>query len=185
MKHSFLILTLAFCTVSPIIAQATFTGTWKADDVGFPPWTFVLKSDGGKVTGWVSQGASDTETGMSTTAVQATEITDGTVAGNRVSFKIPGIGANIITFNGILNGSEIGFTREVVGTAGYTGIYGATGASHFTAKLSSASTEIPGPPAASAGAGAVRGAANTGARLVFIGTGTPWSIPTVPAPRSP
>jgi ribonuclease BN (tRNA processing enzyme) len=171
MKRSFLILTLAFCTLSPMIAQVTFTGAWKADDVGFPPWTFVLKPDGGKVTGWVSQGASDAKTGMTTTAVQATEITDGTVAGNRVSFKIPGIGANIITFNGILNGSEIGFTREVVGTAGYTGIYGATGASHFTAKLSSTSTEIPGLPAASAGG--VGRAANTGTRLVFIGTGTP------------
>ncbi len=127
MKRSFLILTLAFCTPSPIIGQVTFTGTWKADDVGFPPWTFVLKTDGGKVTGWVSQGASDAKTGMSTSMVQATEITAGTVAGNRVSFKIPGVDGNIITFNGILNGSEIGFTREVVGTAGYLGIYGATG----------------------------------------------------------
>src|SRR5271170_5964484 len=90
MKRSFLILTLAFCTLSPIIAQVTFSGTWKADDVGFPPWTFVLKPDGGKVTGWVSQGGSDAKTGMTTTMVQATEIRDGAEAGDRVSFKIPG-----------------------------------------------------------------------------------------------
>ena len=31
------------------------TGTWKAEDVAFAPWTFVLKAEGAKLTGTLSQ----------------------------------------------------------------------------------------------------------------------------------
>jgi ribonuclease BN (tRNA processing enzyme) len=153
----------------PAVAQVTITGTWKADDVGFPPWTFILKADGGKVTGWVTQGGSDPKTGMTTTATQPTEITEGKLEGNRVSFKLDSMG-NVITFNGIVNGSQITFSREVVGSGGFSGIYGARGATNFTAKMSSPSAEMPALPAGALGG---RGPVNMGTRVVFIGTGTP------------
>ena len=168
MTNKVFALALSFCMVSPAIAQVTVSGTWKADDVGFPPWTFILKADAGKLTGWATQGGSDPKTGMTTTATQPTEITEGRVEGNRVSFKVGGLG-NVITFNGIVNGSEMAFTREVVGGAGFSGIYGATGAKSFIAKMSSTSTEMP----AVAGPAGGRGPANVGTRVVFIGTGTP------------
>jgi ribonuclease BN (tRNA processing enzyme) len=166
------ILALACCFPFPVAAQVTVTGTWKADDVAFPPWTFVLKADGNKLSGAVSQGRSDPATSMMTSLVQAVEITEGALDGNRLSFKVNAPTGNAIAFSGVVNGDTITFTREVVsGSSGLNGIFGAKGASSFTAKFASTSTEIQAPRAAAALASA--GSVNTGVRVVFLGTGTP------------
>ena len=34
-----------------VMGQDSATGTWKADEVAFAPWTFILKADGGNVKG--------------------------------------------------------------------------------------------------------------------------------------
>ena len=122
------------------------TGTWKAEDVGFAPWTFTLKADGAKLTGTVSQGNSD---GTSTTSLtDDTSISDGVIDGKKISFKCdaPG-GQRTISFSGVKEGDTITFTREVKvgpgGSPGMNGIYGASGAAKFTAKRISDSTKPP------------------------------------------
>ena len=174
MRSASLSLALAF-SIFPAIAQVAVTGTWKAEDVGFPPWTFVFKADGAMVTGWVSQGVSDPNTGTTTTLVQPQEISEGAVEGNRITFKVARTGGNVITFTGIVNGGEIAFTREVVGNQGLNGIFGATGATHFTARMSATPAETTVAPAATLPAGTP--AASTGVRVVFLGTGTPVADP--------
>lgn len=167
-----LILALACCFPFPAGAQVTVTGTWKADDVAFPPWTFVLKADGNKLSGAVSQGRSDPASSTVTTLVQAVEITEGAIDGNRLSFKVNALNGNTIAFSGVVNGDTITFTREVVsGSSGLNGIFGAKGASSFTAKFASTSTEIQAPQAAAALVSS--SSVNTGVRVVFLGTGTP------------
>ena len=170
-----IILALACCFPLAARAEVRVTGTWKADDVAFAPWTFVLKADSNQLTGAVSQGRSDPATSMVTALVQAVEITDGAIEGNRLSFKV-NANENTIAFSGVVNGDTITFSREVVsGSSGLNGIFGVRGASHFTAKFVSTSTEIQAPPAASALAS--RGSVNTGMRVVFLGTGTPVGDP--------
>ena len=46
MRSRLFALALAFSAVFPVLAQTSFTGTWKATEVGFAPWTFVFKPDG-------------------------------------------------------------------------------------------------------------------------------------------
>ena len=140
--------TLAGCsrsanTAIPITAQQQVTGTWEAKDVAFAPWTFTLKAEGAKVTGTVRQGGSS-ET-MTTTLTGATPIYDGAIQGSHVSFKCDSPdGGRTITFSGVMAGDTITFTREVKVEPGrfpgMNGIYGASGASHFTAKRVAAST---------------------------------------------
>jgi hypothetical protein len=143
-----LILALACCFPFPAAAQVTITGTWKADDVAFPPWTFVLKADGNNLSGAVSQGRSDPASSMVTTLVQAVEITEGAIDGNRLSFRVNALNGNTIAFSGVVNGDTIAFTRELVSeSSGLNGIFGAKGASSFTAKFASTSTEIQAPQA--------------------------------------
>jgi serine/threonine protein kinase len=118
-------------------AKPGITGTWKAGYVAFAPWTFTLKAEGAKVTGTVSQGGSSGT--MTTTLTGATTIYDGVIAGNQVSFKCDSPdGGRTISFSGVRAGDIITFTREVKvqpgGYPGMNGIYGASGASHFTAK---------------------------------------------------
>jgi ribonuclease BN (tRNA processing enzyme) len=152
------------------------TGTWKAENVGFAPWTFSLQSNAGKLTGTVSQGAFDPPTRVSTTLTTPTPIQDGVIDGNRVSFKCmsPG-GVRTIVFKGVIDGDSIAFTREVQvrpgGDPGMNGIYGASGAARFTAKrvgaASPALTERP----------PLGGSDPQNASLVLLGTGTPIPDP--------
>ncbi len=150
------------------IGQSGITGSWKAEDVAFAPWTFTLRAEGGKVTGTVSQGGSSGTT--TTTLTGATAIYDGSVEGNNVSFKCDSPdGGRTIAFSGLMSGDTIAFTREVKvqpgGYAGMNGIYGASGASSFTATRVLVSTASA--PAVSAGA------SSGNLRVVFLGTGTP------------
>ena len=118
-------------------AQGSVTGTWKAEEVAFAPWTFTLKAEGAKVTGTVSQGGSSGA--MITTLTGATAIYDGAIEGNKVSFKCDSPdGGRTVSFSGVVAGDIITFTRQVNVQPGrfpgMNGIYGASGATHFTAK---------------------------------------------------
>jgi ribonuclease BN (tRNA processing enzyme) len=166
---------LFFAVVVSFIGQDGITGTWKAEDVGFAPWTFTLKVQGANVTGTVSQGGSSGTT--PTTLAGATAIYDGTIEGNSVSFRCDSPdGGRTIAFSGVLAGDIITFTREVKvqpgGYPGMNGIYGASGASHFTAKRVLASTAEAVPRLAPAAAGSA-GTLSIDLRVVFLGTGTP------------
>jgi len=131
-------------------AQGSVTGTWKAEEVAFAPWTFTLKAEGAKVTGTVSQGGSSGA--MITTLTGATAIYDGAIEGNKVSFKCDSPdGGRTVSFSGVVAGDIITFTRQVNVQPGrfpgMNGIYGASGATHFTAKRlgTSAAKTAPGP----------------------------------------
>jgi ribonuclease BN (tRNA processing enzyme) len=164
-----------------ISAQDGISGTWKAQDVAFAPWTFTLKAEGAKVAGTVSQGGSD---GTNTTTLTgAAAIYDGAIEGNHVSFKCDSAdGGRTISFSGVMDGDIITFTREVKvqpgGYAGMNGVYGASGAAHFTARRVTASTAAApstaelAPRPADAASGPT-GAPASDLRVVFLGTGTP------------
>ena len=131
-------------------AQGSVTGTWKVEEVAFAPWTFTLKAEGAKVTGTVSQGGSSGA--MTTTLTGATAIYDGAFEGNKVSFKCDSPdGGRTVSFSGVVAGDIITFTRQVKVEPGrfpgMNGIYGASGATHFTAKRlgTSAAKTAPGP----------------------------------------
>lgn len=174
MKYAFGLCALGLAMVLPA-AQETVNGTWQARDVAFAPWTFHFTADGPRLTGTVSQaGASGSNT---TTLTADTPIYDGIIEGNRVSFKCdsPDGGVRTIAFTGTIEGDTITFDREVQvragAYAGTNGIYGASGAPHFTARRVTASTESslasPGSPRAPAGR------ASNGLTVVLLGTGTP------------
>ncbi len=150
-------LTLWLCLCAAARAQSGVTGTWKADEVAFAPWTFVLKTDGGKLTGTVRQG----DGGGTTTLTDATEINSGVVEGNKLSFQVESPDRDrTITFKGVLEGDVITFDRSVEvhpgAFPGMNGIYGAAGATHFAAKRVTGAS-----------------AATEPLRLVLLGTGTP------------
>jgi hypothetical protein len=89
--------------------------------------TFVLKADGRRLTGSISQGPAAAATSVATTLIQAIEITDGALDGERISFKGSAAG-NTIAFSGIVHGDTISFTRKLLnGSSGLNGIYGARG----------------------------------------------------------
>jgi ribonuclease BN (tRNA processing enzyme) len=172
MKNGLPRLTLLLAIPVTIWAQDGVTGTWKANDVGFAPWTFTLNADGTKLTGTVRQGDID---GSNTTQLTgSTPIYDGTVEGKKLSFKCesPGGGDKTITFTGVMDGDTITFDRAVQlhpgANPGMNGIYGASGATHFIAKRAAASAAAA--PASAAG-GTPRAAG--GLQVVMLGTGTP------------
>jgi uncharacterized membrane protein YhaH (DUF805 family) len=118
--------------------NSVVSGVWTAYDVGFPPWTLTLKADGSKLSGTVQQGAHDSS-GYNTTLTMPVAIYDGEIDDNKITFKCQDPGHDrTITFTGIINGDEITFTRRVVvkmgGNPGMNGIFGASGASQFTAQ---------------------------------------------------
>jgi len=165
---------LFFALAAAALAQEGVTGTWTATDgVAFAPWTFHLQAEGSKLTGAVSQG--DSAGNITTSLTGATPIYDGLIQGNRITFKCnsPG-GGRTITFSGVLSGDTIAFTRSVQvapgGDPGMNGIYGATGATQFTAARVAASVVRPEPPpGVPPAAGAMR--------VVMLGTGTPNADP--------
>ncbi len=158
-------------------AQGGVTGTFRADDVGFAPWIFNLTAKGATLTGTISQ------SGAGTSLTSPTAIYDGAVDGKSLSFKCEGPGGGkIIIFSGVLNRDVITFDRTVQMQAGadpgLNGIYGASGASHFTARrvqgaaaanLAAPGAAAPAPPPA-------------GLQVVFLGTGTPNPDPTRSGP---
>jgi len=163
--------------------QDQITGTWKADDVAFAPWTFNLKAEGVKVTGTVSQGGSAGNTTTSLTGLTA--IYDGAIEGNNVSFKCdsPDGGVRTVTFTGTIEGDIIDFTRTVKvqpgGYPGMNGIYGASGATRFTAKRVLGSA-VPSAAEALRPSPSIGGPATTQSvdlRVIFLGTGTPIPDP--------
>ena len=98
---------------------------------------------------------------MTTTLTGATPIYDGAIQGSHVSFKCDSPdGGRTITFSGAIAGDTITFTRAVKvepgSFPGMNGIYGASGASHFTAKRVAASTAETVPRPTPAGASPAR-----------------------------
>jgi hypothetical protein len=123
---------------------ANFSGVWTASDVTNAPWILTLTQSGTKLTGSVQQTGGPP--GIS-------QIFDGLVEGNSVSFKArSGDGSRTITFAGTRDGDSIAFKRTVEnvrpGVSG-AGIFGASGAAVFTARLrdgsASGGTPIPRP----------------------------------------
>jgi ribonuclease BN (tRNA processing enzyme) len=164
MKRAPTLTALFLALTSAAIAQ-NVSGTWQAKDVAFAPWTFTLRAEGAKLTGTVSQGGSSTET--TTTLTGATPIYDGALSGNKLTFKVDSPeGGRTITFSGVIAGDTIAFTREVKvqpgASPGMNGIYGASGATHFTATRASVSAAAAPPPTPSGNL-----------QVVFLGTGTP------------
>lgn len=189
MRYGWTAVALEFCLLLQVGAQDTPIGMWKAEDVAFAPWTFNLNVDGSTLTGTLTQGGVNIDTGFTTTLTGATEIQDGKVEGNHIFFKCtsPGGGDRTITFTGVIDGDAITFDRAVQvrpgGDPGMNGIYGASGASHFVARRV---------PASVAGAGALAAARNSAppaatagsvprnskdASVVILGTGTPIPDP--------
>jgi len=182
MKTASKVIGLFFAMALSVAGQDGITGTWKAEEVAFAPWTFTLKAEGAKVTGTVSQGGASG--GTTTSLTGATAIDDGAISGNNVTFKCDSPdGGRTIAFSGVMAGDIITFKREVKvqpgGYPGMNGIYGASGASDFTARRVLVST-APAPAAAEAAprpaAGSI-GAASADLRVVFLGTGTPVPDP--------
>src|ERR1039458_106535 len=180
MKSASRFVGLFFAVLVSVIGQDGFTGTWRAEDVAFAPWTFTLKAEGARMTGTVSQGGS---AGTTTTALTgATAIYDGAIEGNNVSFKCDSPdGGRTIAFSGVIKGDIITFTREAKvqpgGYPGMNGICGVSGATNFAAKSILASTVAPSPPETAPrpapAAAASAGAPSVDLRVVFLGTGTP------------
>jgi hypothetical protein len=116
------------------------TGTWEAQGVPYAPWVLNLRAEGNTLIGIVRQAQFDLPNGGKTALTNPAPIYDGTIQGNTVSFKCdsPGGGDRIVTFTGVINGDVIDFTRAVRvrpgGDPGRDGIFGASGAAHFTAK---------------------------------------------------
>jgi hypothetical protein len=87
---------------------ADVTGKWVAETQGRngpTQVTFTLKADGAKLTGTVLQGAQG----------EPTEITEGKVDGDNISFVVVrNMGGNEMkmTWKGTVSGDEIKFTRE-------------------------------------------------------------------------
>src|ERR1035438_5189296 len=167
---------LFFAAAASCVGQDGITGTWKAEEVAFAPWTFTLKAEGAKVTGTVSQGGSSGT--WTTTLTGGTGIYEGAIEGNKVSFKCDSPdGGRKITFSGVIVGDSITFTREVTvqpgAFAGMNGIYGKSGATHFTAKRVAASTAETAASPAPAAAGLGRTSS------------TELPVPTIPLLRPP
>ena len=104
---SALVATISVQTSNPwaAFAQTGPTGRWQAEST--PPgatWTAVLRADGPRVIGALSS------CGL--------EISEGSINGNRVSFKCS-IGPRTTTFTGTITGDEIVFSWEMQNPADY------------------------------------------------------------------
>jgi len=179
MKNMLRFIGLCFAVAGAWAGQGGVTGTWKAEEVAFAPWTFTLKAEGAKVTGTVSQGGASA--GMTTTLTGETPIYDGALEADKVTFKCDSPdGGRTITFWGVVSGDTITFTRECKVQPGrfpgMNGIYGASGATRFTATRvgGSAAPAPAGPAPAPAGPA---GTASAGLSVVLLGTGTPIPDP--------
>ena len=108
------------------------TGTWLATNVPpFVAWVFRLTQDGTNVTGTVQQILGGPSTPL--VAVQ-----HGTITGTNLTFSVFSPNGNaLVRFEGVLSTDEIVFAREG-GAARGSGLYGAGGVRHFTARRQTA-----------------------------------------------
>jgi len=155
---------------------ADVTGVWLVNGVHYAPWVFDLKQNGTTLTGSVWQSG----------AVQTVApVTDGTVNGSELSFRITGGSGStggVITFRGTQSGETISFTRtaEKSGTVG-DGLYGAAGATTLTANRLPPGSTPPSQPTARTGT-----VANNVVRLlqsslsVTTAPGERWQVTGVP-----
>jgi len=132
---------------------------WIANGVAFAPWTFNLKIDTATVTGDATQARFDAASGYATTLTGPFEVSEGAVDGSKITFKLktPNDG-RVITFVGIREGDQIVFDRSVQvvrGDPGRDGILGASGATHFTARLDNGRSAAPAAPPPTAATGPV------------------------------
>jgi autotransporter translocation and assembly factor TamB len=104
------LLLTAFCAVA---LAADFNGTWKASiesQVGVQNYTFTFKVEGEKLTGKAKSEFAMTET----------EISEGTVKGDDISFvenlNYDGMPLKIV-YKGKISGDEIKFSRNVADIA--------------------------------------------------------------------
>jgi hypothetical protein len=101
---------MTFCT---ILFAADFNGVWTAaieTQVGVQNYTFTFKVDGGKVTGKAKSAFANSET----------DITEGVVKGDDISFveNLDYQGMPLrITYKGKISGDEIKFTRNIADIA--------------------------------------------------------------------
>jgi hypothetical protein len=109
-RNSFLVLSLALVLAIPAIA-ADFAGKWTASfdtQIGVQNYTYTFKVDGAKLTG-----TAESQFGK-------TEITEGTVKGDEISFvenlDFQGNAVKIV-YKGKISGDEIKFTRNVADMA--------------------------------------------------------------------
>jgi len=145
------------------VRQGALTGNdrerWIANGVAFAPWAFNLKIDTATVTGDATQAHFDAASGYATTLTGPFEVSEGAVDGSKITFKLktPDDG-RVITFVGIREGDQIVFDRSVQvvrGDPGRDGIHGASGATHFTARLDNGRSAAPAAPPPTAATGPV------------------------------
>ena len=107
MRSILRVLAILFVTCVPSDAQTGLTGTWRVQST--PPFEVVLRVNGTRLTGRVSQCA------MNVSA----EIFDGAANGNTVTFKCTSAdGDRTVTFTGIGSGDEMGLTWTLEVRAG-------------------------------------------------------------------
>jgi len=109
-RNSFLVLVLALVLAIPAVA-ADIAGKWTASfdtQIGVQNYTYTFKVDDAKLTG------------IAESQFAKTEITEGTVKGDEISFvenvNFEG-NALKITYKGKISGDEIKFTRNVADMA--------------------------------------------------------------------
>jgi hypothetical protein len=112
-----------------LLVQADISGRWQTTTVANGPWIIELQVNGNKVAGSIRQGADGTPV----------PIYFGSVEGNAITFKVTSPdGDRIITFNGKITRTEIGFGRQVEvrpgGARGDTGIFGGNAVLNFSAR---------------------------------------------------
>lgn len=110
MKRVLMACAIALVLCAGATMAADVTGTWKASvpgrDGAMMETTFTLKAEGAKLTGTVSNQWGDTE------------ISDGKVAGDNITFKVKrefGGRTMIMVYEGAVSGNEIKFKSTVEG----------------------------------------------------------------------
>ena len=132
MKRISCVLGMLFAVCVPVYSQTGVNGTWQVDGVGMPfPWQVVLRADGARLTGMVSQCASGPNA----------EISEGSIDGSTIRFKCKRAdGVSTISFTGRIKGDEIAFGREIqigdgfIGTDPRDGMFGSSAPPQFVAK---------------------------------------------------
>lgn len=111
------------------------TGTWQVEGGG--GWSIDLKVDGTSLTGMIRQNA-----------IPGTEIAEGAITGNTVTFTVKPMTGGTVTFTGKVNGDEISFTREgqfpATMAGGNLGLLGPGGLPNFVASRLVATSVWPG-----------------------------------------
>jgi hypothetical protein len=107
--RSVLISMLVIAASAAVLVAADFNGVWTASidtQVGVQNYTFTFKAEGEKLTGRAKSAFANADT----------EITEGTVKGDDISFVENLVYQGMplrITYKGKISGDEIKFTRNV------------------------------------------------------------------------